>query len=224
MSAMTALRPSHCRLDGRFASVVGLDPSAHAASLYQEVAGPEHEEEWTYLFDGPYDERATFEAALRDKAASSDPLFFSILERASGHAVGYAAYMRIEPAHRVIEIGNLMFGPRLRRSPAATEAMYLMACHAFETLGYRRYEWKCHSLNEPSRRAALRFGFAFEGLFRQHMIVKGQSRDTVWYSMIDSEWPRCRRAFEEWLAPENFDDDGRQRRRLAEIREALPVD
>jgi RimJ/RimL family protein N-acetyltransferase len=221
VSTRHAEPPSHCRLDGRFVSLVGLDAAAHAGSLFDGIQTPEGEALWLYLFDGPYADRTSFDAALRAKSGSADPLFLAIVERTSGAAVGYAAYMRIEPAHRVVEVGNVLFTPRLQRTAGATEAMYLMAGHAFETLGYRRYEWKCDALNEPSRRSALRLGFSYEGLFRQHMIIKGRSRDTAWYSMIDTEWPRCRRAFEAWLAPDNFDADGRQRRRLADIRAEL---
>ncbi len=138
-------------------------------------------------------------------------MFFAILDRASGAAVGYAAYMRIEPVHRVIEVGSILYTPQLQRTPLATEAMYLMARHVFEDLGYRRYEWKCNALNAPSRRAALRFGFTFEGIFRQHMIVKGRNRDTAWFSMLDSEWPARKANFERWLDPSNFGPDGRQK-------------
>ena len=203
-------------------SLVGIDPAAHAASLYEGSHGEGEEAIWRYLFDGPYPDRASFDASLGAKSRSIDPLFFAIVDRKSGEAAGWAAYMRIEPAHRVIEIGSILYTRPLQRTPGATEAMYLMARHVFETLGYRRYEWKCHALNEPSRRAAVRLGFAYEGLFRQHMIVKGRSRDTAWYSMLDTEWPRCRAAFDAWLDPSNFDDRGRQRRRLAEIREGQP--
>jgi RimJ/RimL family protein N-acetyltransferase len=128
----------------------------------------------------------------------------------TGIPVGQASYLRIEPRHRVIEVGNIIFTPALQRSSGATEAMYLMARHAFEDLGYRRYEWKCNALNQPSRRAALRLGFHFEGVFRQHMIIKGRNRDTAWFSMMDSEWPLRRANFERWLAPSNFDSDGGQ--------------
>jgi RimJ/RimL family protein N-acetyltransferase len=218
-----ARRPVPCRLDGRFVSVVGLNPVAHAASLYEGTHGEGEDAIWRYLFDGPFSDRSAFDAALGMKSASVDPVFFAIVDRTSGQAAGIAAYMRIEPAHRVIEVGSIVYTRALQRTAGATEAMYLMARHAFEELGYRRYEWKCNALNEPSRRAALRLGFTHEGLFRQHMIVKGRSRDTAWYSMVDTEWPRCRAAFEAWLDPSNFDASGRQRRRLAEIRTALLV-
>jgi RimJ/RimL family protein N-acetyltransferase len=224
VSTHAAERPTHCRLDGRFVSLVGLDAEAHGDRLFEGIQGAGGDALWRYLFEGPYADRASFDAALRVKSRSTDPLFFAIVDRRSGDARGYAAYMRIEPAHRVIEVGNLLFTNRLQRTPGATEAMYLMARHAFETLGYRRYEWKCNALNELSRSAAVRLGFTFEGVFRHHMIIKGRSRDTAWHSMIDSEWPRCRRAFERWLAPDNFDADGRQRQRLADIREALAAE
>jgi RimJ/RimL family protein N-acetyltransferase len=135
----------------------------------------------------------------------------------SGVAAGYASYMRMDPAQGVIEVGNILLSPALQRTTAATEAMYLMACHIFEDLGYRRYEWKCNSKNEPSRRAALRLGFTFEGIFRQHMVVKGQNRDTAWFSMLDKEWPARKSSFEAWLDPANFDGDGRQRKSLAQL-------
>ncbi|HEY1493772.1 MAG TPA: GNAT family protein, partial [Candidatus Solibacter sp.] len=144
-----------------------------------------------------------------------DPLFFTILDAASGEPAGYCSLMRIEPAHRVIEIGNILYLPRLQRTVGATEAMYLMARYVFEKLGYRRYEWKCDALNAPSRRAALRYGFTFEGIFRQHMLVKGKNRDTAWYSMLDTEWGERKRAFEDWLDDGNFDSEGRQKRALS---------
>lgn len=153
-------------------------------------------------------------------AATRDPLFFTILDNSSGNPVGYASYMRIEPTHRSIEVGSILFTPALQRTPGATEAMYLMARHVFDDLGYRRYEWKCNALNEPSRRAALRLGFSFEGIFRQHMIIKGRNRDTAWYSMLDSEWPARKRNFEQWLAASNFDLQGRQKKSLASLNRA----
>jgi RimJ/RimL family protein N-acetyltransferase len=197
-------------MEGRYVTLAPLDAAAHGESLWDAVRGPEHDELWRYLFDGPYREREAFIAALERKAASEDPLFSAILDRETGRAVGYAAYLRIEPAHRVIEVGSILFTPLLQRTRGATEAMYLMARNVFE-LGYRRYEWKCDARNEPSRRAAERLGFTFEGIFRQHMIVKGGNRDTAWYSMLDSEWGERRAAFERWLDEGNFDAAGRQR-------------
>lgn len=154
---------------------------------------------------------------MRRLATSVDPTCFSIVDRQSKIARGWVQFMRIEPAHRAIEVGNVMFPPLLSHTTGATEAVYLMASHAFEELGYRRFEWKCNSLNARSRRAALRFGFKFEGVFRQHMIVKGRSRDTAWFSMIDSEWPERKRAFERWLDRSNFDEEGRQKTSLSSL-------
>jgi RimJ/RimL family protein N-acetyltransferase len=208
-------RPERVSLEGRLVSIVPLDPGAHGSALWESVGDPQHDGLWAYLFDGPYRERATFDASLRKKAGSTDPLFFAIVDRRSGLAIGHASYLRIEPAHRVIEVGSILYTPALQRTAGATEAMYLMARHAFEDLGYRRYEWKCDSRNELSRRAALRLGFTFEGVFRQHMIVKGRNRDTAWFSMLDSEWPDRKSRFERWLAPSNFDEQGMQRTQLS---------
>jgi RimJ/RimL family protein N-acetyltransferase len=202
-------------LGGRHVRIVRLDAAAHGHALHEGSHAEGHEELWRYLFNGPYTSQAEFAEWLAGREKSQDPLFFTILDAASGDPAGYCSLMRIEPAHRVIEVGNILYLPRLQRTAGATEAMYLMARHVFETLGYRRYEWKCDSLNAPSRRAALRYGFTFEGIFRQHMIVKGKNRDTAWYSMLDSEWPERKRAFEEWLAPTNFDAEGRQRTALS---------
>jgi RimJ/RimL family protein N-acetyltransferase len=192
-----------------------LDPDLHADALYEGTHGPDAEKLWLYLTEGPFPDRASFRAFLDRLAESEDPLSFAIVDNATGKALGYASYMRIVPEHRVIEIGNIFYTHALRHSAGGTEAMYLMARHVFEDLGYRRYEWKCNALNEASRRAAIRLGFTFEGIFRQHMIQKGRSRDTAWFSMLDREWPARRRAFEEWLSPANFDAAGRQLSRLS---------
>jgi RimJ/RimL family protein N-acetyltransferase len=208
-------RPEKIRLEGRLVVLEPLNPASHAEALWGAVRGPENDELWRYLFDGPFPDRPSFDAAIAKKASTEDPLFFAIVDRASGRAVGYASLMRIEPAHRCIEVGGILFAPPLQRTAGATEAMCLMARHVFEDLAYRRYEWKCDSLNAPSRAAALRLGFTFEGIFRQHMIVKGRNRDTAWFSMLDREWPARKAAFEEWLAPANFDADGRQKIALA---------
>jgi RimJ/RimL family protein N-acetyltransferase len=213
VSTHAASRPEPGRIEGRYVTLAPLDP-AHADTLYAATHGEGHEALWAYLPDGPYASREAFAASLAAKAESADPLFYGLVDRATGEPGGHAAYLRIEPLHRVIEVGHILFTPALQRSRAATEAMYLMARHAFETLGYRRYEWKCNALNAPSRRAALRLGFSFEGIFRQHYIVKGRNRDTAWYAMLDSEWPARKAAFERWLAPANFDAEGRQRTRL----------
>jgi RimJ/RimL family protein N-acetyltransferase len=213
-----ALRPQRITLEGRYIALVPLDAAAHAGELWDGTRGAENDRLWDYLFDGPYADRASFDAAIEKKAATDDPLFFAIIGRRSQRALGYASYMRIDPAHRSIEVGSILYTPALQRTAGATEAMFLMARHAFEDLRYRRYEWKCNVLNEPSRRAALRLGFSFEGIFRQHMIVKGRNRDTAWYSMLDSEWPARRMAFERWLHPWNFDEKGEQKFPLASLR------
>ena len=210
-------RPERTTLDGRVVSMVPLDPVAHAATLYEATRGAENAGLWRYLFEGPFASRAEFDSHVAQKASLDDPLAFAILERSSGQAVGWASFMRIEPAHRVIEVGSILYSRRLQRTIGATEAMYLMARHVFEDLGYRRYEWKCNALNAPSRSAALRLGFTFEGIFRQHMIIKGQNRDTAWFSMLDSEWPKRKVAFERWLDPANFDSSGRQKVSLSAL-------
>jgi RimJ/RimL family protein N-acetyltransferase len=218
-----ARTPQPITLQGRFVTLVPLDPAAHAVALYEASHGPEREDLWRYLFDGPYPDQAIFEARLKQMAGSRDPLFFTILDNATRKPVGYASYLRIEPAHRCIEVGSILFTPALQRTPGATEAMYLMARHVFDDLGYRRYEWKCNALNEPSRQAALRLGFTFEGIFRQHMIIKGRNRDTAWFSMLDSEWPARKASFERWLSPENFDAQGRQKQSLSRMNQALTL-
>jgi RimJ/RimL family protein N-acetyltransferase len=204
-------RPERVTLEGRHVKIVPLDAAAHASALF---AGSGDAELWRYLFNGPYTDEAEFRAWLEGREKSDDPLFFTILDRSSLVPVGYCSLMRIEPAHRVIEIGNILYLPCFQRTVGATEAMYLMARYVFEELGYRRYEWKCNTLNAPSRSAALRLGFGFEGIFRQHMIVKGQNRDTAWYAMLDTEWPHRKRAFEAWLDPANFDAQGNQKTSL----------
>ena len=211
VDASPARLPRRTILRGRLVTIAPLDPAGHEEALYEGTHGQGRETLWLYLAEGPFPDRSSFRAYLEKLARSEDPLSFAIIANATGRAAGHAAYMRITPEHRVIEVGNIFYSPAIARSTAATEAMYLMARHVFEELGYRRYEWKCNALNEPSRRAALRLGFSFEGVFRRHMIQKGRSRDTAWYAMVDDEWPQRRARFERWLAPENFDESGRQR-------------
>ena len=208
--------PSRIPLGGRYVTLEPLDAQLHAADLWDGVQG--HDEVWVYLADGPYAREANFKNAIAEKQAATSAVFFALLAEGDGKAKGYASYMRMDPANGVIEVGNILMTPALQRTRAATEAMYLMARHVFEDLGYRRYEWKCNAENEPSRRAALRYGFTFEGVFRQHMVVKGRNRDTAWFSMLDREWPARKAAFEAWLDPSNFDADGRQRKKLAQLR------
>ncbi len=201
-------------LEGRYVRLEPLSAASHGEDLWRGVGGPDQAELWEYMPDGPFADRAALDGALEGKSASEDPFFFAILDAASGQALGCASLMRIDTKNRVIEVGGIMYSPALQQTRGATEAMYLMARYAFEELGNRRYEWKCNSFNEPSRRAALRLGFQYEGLFRQHMIIKGRNRDTAWFSMLDSEWPARKAAFERWLDPANFDADGRQKASL----------
>jgi len=210
VDASPAKLPERITIEGQFVSIVPLDPASHGPALWEGTKGADNERLWAYLFAGPFAERAQFDAYLIARAAAEDPLSFSILDEASGRAIGLAAFMRIEPEHGAIEVGSILYTPALQKTRGATEAMYLMARHVFEELGYRRYEWKCNALNEASRRAALRLGFTFEGVFRQHMIVKGRNRDTAWFSMLDHEWPARKAGFERWLDPSNFDATGRQ--------------
>jgi RimJ/RimL family protein N-acetyltransferase len=198
-----------------------LDPERHAVPLFAASHdGGAAEQIFRYLPYGPFLNFDDFRSWLAERAASSDPYFVSIVDPGSGTPQGMASFMRMAPEHGVIEIGHIWFSPALQRTRMATEAIYLMARHSFDDLGYRRLEWKCDALNEPSRRAADRFGFTFEGVFRQHMVIKGRNRDSAWFSILDGEWPLVRAAFEAWLAPENFDADGRQLQPLAAIRDS----
>ncbi len=203
--------PKRITLAGATVTLEPLDAAKHADALWPELGGAAHESLWLYMPDGPFLEREAFDDNMKAKETSEDPLFYAIVDRRTRLAVGRAALMRIDPGNRVIEVGHIMYSPALQRTRGATEAMYLLARYVFEDLGYRRYEWKCNALNEPSRRAALRLGFSFEGIFRQHMIVKGRNRDTAWFSMLDSEWPTRKREFERWLDESNFDSEGVQK-------------
>jgi RimJ/RimL family protein N-acetyltransferase len=195
-----------------------VEPAGDAASLYRASHPPEGDERiWTYLPYGPYASVEALEGQLLGAAASEDPLFFAIAPLPRERPLGIASYLRITPDEGAIEIGHIWFGTPLQRTAAATEAIFLLARHAFDDLGYRRLEWKCNALNAASRSAAERFGFTFEGVFRRHQVVKGRNRDTAWYSIVDEEWPAVRAAFEAWLAPGNFDPEGRQRGSLSEL-------
>jgi len=213
VDATPAQRPSPVMLEGRHGHIERL-AQRHDAALWKAVQG--HDHIWTYMSYGPLADLAAFSAWLAGRVKLDDPYSYAIIDR-SGQAVGIATLMEIRPAMRVIEVGNILYSPALQRTPLGTEAQYLLARYAFETLGYRRYEWKCNALNSPSLRAATRYGFVFEGTFRQHMISKSRSRDTAYFSMLDSEWPARKAAFERWLAPENFDGEGRQRTSLSEL-------
>ena len=211
-------RPARRVLEGHWCRVEPLDAGRHALELHDANSLDRTGRMWTYLQSGPFASFEDYCAWLEPRPASEDPTFFAFVDKASHRATGLGSYLRIEPAAGSIEVGHLQFSPLLQRTPAATEAMYLMMRNAFE-LGYRRYEWKCDALNAASRRAAERLGFTFEGVFRQALVYKGRSRDTAWYSVLDSEWPALQRGFRAWLQPQNFDGSGRQRRSLAECRE-----
>jgi len=204
--------PGRVTLRGQYVTLEPLNAERHAAALWKAVCG--HHELWTWLFDGPYSTEAGLRRAIEEKQAASSAVSLAIVPADSGLAGGWASLMHAEPAHGVVEVGNILLAPLLQRTTVATEAMFLMASFVFDQLGYRRYEWKCNALNLPSRRAAERLGFTFEGIFRQHMVVKGQNRDTAWYALLDREWPERKRAFEAWLDPRNFDAEGRQKTAL----------
>jgi RimJ/RimL family protein N-acetyltransferase len=217
VSGDAAKRPARITLHGTYVTVEPLDPLQHGKDLWAGTGGITNGELWQYLRSGPFPDRSAFDTYLNAKAGSRDPMYFALTDRATGRAGGHASWMRIEPCQRVIEVGAILYAATFQKTRAATEAMYLMARHVFEELGYRRYEWKCNVLNDASQRAALRLGFVFEGVFRQHMIVKGRSRDTAWFSMLDTDWPARKQKFERWLAPENFDGAGRQKTRLTHV-------
>ncbi|MBT5707865.1 MAG: GNAT family N-acetyltransferase [Verrucomicrobia bacterium] len=208
--------PERERMTGRFCRLEPLDAASHAESLYAANSLEGGAANWTYLPYGPFDSFESYYNWVDSECGGDDPLFFAIIDLTTGKAVGIASYLRINPLCGSIEVGHLNFSPLLQRKPASTEAMYLMMANAFG-LGYRRYEWKCHALNTPSRAAAQRLGISFEGVFRQSTVVKGRSRDTAWYAAIDQEWPGLKNVFESWLSPSNFDDQWRQRTRLSEL-------
>jgi RimJ/RimL family protein N-acetyltransferase len=202
-------------MEGRFCIVEPVDPARHAADLHAANSLDREGRNWTYLPYGPFDRLEDYRLWLERASAADDPLFHAIIVRRSGRAVGVASFMRIDPAAGVIEVGGINYAPPLQRTPAATEAMYLMMRRVFDELGYRRYEWKCDSLNTPSRAAAQRLGFQYEGTFRQATVYKARNRDTCWFSILDTEWPALKTKLERWLDPPNFDGQGRQRRNLA---------
>jgi RimJ/RimL family protein N-acetyltransferase len=208
VDATPAPRPGPVTLKGRYGRIEKLNAD-HAAELWQVFGG--HDAVWTYIStDGPFASFDAFAPFIAQRAASDDPYAYAIVD-AADRTVGYFTLLRIEPAMRVIEVGHVLYSPALQRTLLGTEAQYLLARYVFETLGYRRYEWKCNALNAASWRAALRYGFTYEGTFRQHLIAKGRNRDNAWFSMLDGEWPARKRNFERWLAPENFDGDGQQK-------------
>lgn len=214
--------PPREAMNGRWCDVIPLDVARHAGDLFESFTSDNGDVNWTYLPYGPFADVDAFADWLNDSCTTDDPLFHVVVDHASGQAVGMASYLRIAPAAGSIEVGHIHYSPRLQRTPAATEAMYLMMRRVFE-LGYRRYEWKCNALNRASRNAAMRFGFSYEGVFRQAAVVKGRNRDTAWYACIDREWPSLRSAYEHWLSPSNFDGDGRQRSALGELTQPILV-
>ncbi|MEZ4615078.1 MAG: GNAT family protein [Caldilineaceae bacterium] len=213
--------PPHTPLEGRYCRVEALTATEHATALYTANTA-DSGRMWTYLGYGPFAGYGDYKAWVESVEQSTDPLFYAIVEKSTGQASGVAAYLRIDRNNGVIEVGHIVYAPRLRRTPAATEAMFLLMDHAFD-LGYRRYEWKCDALNGPSRAAAQRLGFSYEGLFRQAVIYKGRNRDTAWYAMTDQDWPAIKGAFNHWLEPSNFDERGEQRVALSTLTGPLLV-
>jgi RimJ/RimL family protein N-acetyltransferase len=210
-------RPPRSAMTGNYCKVEPLNPDVHATDLYQAYAKDKDHRNWTYLPYGPFSSFQDYQTWLKIECLSDDPLFHAIIDIETAKAVGVASYLRIEPSVGVIEVGHIHYSPQLQKTAAATEAMYLMMRRVFDELGYRRYEWKCDALNAGSRKAAVRLGFLFEGVFRQATIYKGRNRDTAWYSIIDREWPMLKKAFEKWLNPANFDTEGQQRESLSKL-------
>lgn len=206
------LKPDLRPLHGRWMRLDALNLGHHGLSLFRSFHGqPEEDDIWTWMAYGPFPEEEPFLEWVAEKQASRDPWFYAFVKREGDQALGMGSFMRCDEKNGVIEIGNIWMAPALQRTREATESIYLMIRHAFADLGMRRLEWKCDALNAPSRRAAERFGFTFEGIFRQHMIIKGRNRDTAWYAMLDHQWPRLHQGFEAWLADSNFDEQGRQK-------------
>jgi len=210
-------RPSRAPMEGRYCRIEPLDVERHLADLYEAYSEDTDGRLWTYMVDGPFDSIDELRSWMEPSCASDDPLFHAIVDLAAGKAAGMAAYMRISPGIGVIEVGSIAYSTRLQRTPVATEAMFLMMQRVFNELGYRRYEWKCDSLNEASCRAAERLGFTFDGIFKQSVVYKGRNRDTAWYSILDQRWPAIEKAYVSWLDADNFDEDGQQKRNLRQL-------
>ncbi|MEW5423057.1 GNAT family N-acetyltransferase [Amorphus sp. 3PC139-8] len=209
--------PPRTPIEGRICRIEPLDPDRHAGDLFAAVSADTEGRMWTYLPYGPFVEEDLYRAWLAEAATGSDPLFYTIVDTATGKALGLASYLRIDTRNGSIEVGHVAYPPALQRTIAGTEAQFLLMRRAFDELGYRRYEWKCNALNDASKRAAERYGFTYEGTFRQAAVVKGRNRDTAWFSILDSEWPAVRAGFEAWLGPANFDGQGRQTQSLADL-------
>lgn len=210
-----ALRPGGRTLDGRWARLEPLDVVRHGDQLFDASTPPDAAARFTYLSTEPPSDRAALDAWIRAVMDRPDAVYFAVVDGGSGRCVGRQAFLRIDESNRSIELGDVYWGPTMARTRLASEAFFLAARHVFDDLGYRRFEWKCDELNAPSRRAAERFGFSYEGTFRRAVIYKGRSRDTAWFSMLDTEWPEIRASYERWLDPANFDDEGVQRQPLA---------
>jgi len=213
--------PPRSSMSGKWCRVEILVPEKHAEDLFAAYVKQRHDPDWTYLPYGPFEHFDDYQSWLTKTCTGDDPLFHVIIEAETTKAVGVASFLRIQPGIGVIEVGHIHFSPLLQKTPVATEAMFLMMSRVFDELCYRRYEWKCDALNAPSRKAAERFGFSFEGLFRQATLYKNRNRDTAWFGMTDREWPLIKKAFQTWLSPDNFDTQGRQKKSLQQIREIL---
>lgn len=213
-------KPTPTVLTGQYCRLEPLDAQRHAASLYQAFALANDARDWTYMSIGPFNDEAAYRAFAQQAQAGQDPLHFAVIDLASDKPIGSLALMRVDSDNGVVEVGYVSYSPLLKRTVAATEAQYLLMQLAFETLGYRRYEWKCDSLNAPSRAAAARYGFQFEGIFRQATVYKGRTRDTAWFSILDKEWRQVQAGFQAWLSPDNFDEAGRQKLSLSALRQA----
>lgn len=211
-------RPERKLFDGRYVRLEPLSAEKHGDGLFDAATEADSDTRFLWLSEVTPESREAFQPWLERVEASEDPLYFTCIDQASGKVAGRQTLMRLDPANGVAEIGHIHWGPLMQRKPAATEAHYLFMRYIFDDLGYRRWEWKCNNRNEPSKRAAERFGFKFEGLFRQNMVIKGENRDTAWFSIIDSEWLQLKKAYEGWLDPSNFDTDGNQKRRLEDFR------
>ena len=212
-------RPPYTAMQGRLTRLESITDRRHFDDLWQTYATDTRGAIWTYLPIGPFAGKADFLKTADTLYLGEDPMFHAVIDRKSGKPLGVASLMRINPEQGTIEIGHICYSPPLQRTVMATEAFYLFASRVFDELGYRRFEWKCNAQNAASRRAASRLGFTFEGIFRQHMVVKGKNRDTAWYSILDNEWPSLKRAFEAWLSPENFDNEGNQIKALDQLKE-----
>lgn len=217
-------RPDGRVLEGHFVRLEKLDAKKHGDGLFAASSMCDADDRFRWLFEYPPQSREEFQAWMEKVEASEDPYFYAVIDKQTEKVAGRQTLMRIDPAHGVVEIGNIMWSALIAQTPATTEAFFLFAKHIFEDLGYRRFEWKCNNRNEPSKRAALRYGMQAEGVFRQALVVKGENRDTAWFSMLDKEWSVCKAAFEAWLSPENFDGAGKQIARLAELRQPFSTD